>query len=72
MTEFYRILENDDGSVDVILMPPRVYSIKTEDGFIDHDVAVRVIRRMVPFDGMEAYIRYNYYALWEAAEVLFL
>ncbi len=72
MTSFYRITENDDGTVDIVLTPPKVYPRKTEDGIVDYDISIHVVRGMWPFPGLEEYVRQHYYALCEIGETIYL
>ena len=72
MTSFYRIVRNDDGTVNIILTPPKVYPLSTEDGANDYDISIHVIRNVEPFDGLEEYVRYHYTALCEIGETIYL
>jgi len=66
---FYSIDDNGDGTVDVYLMPD-VTVYPTEDGFKEYDIRVRVVRGIVPWDGLEQDIRARFMAWCESAEVI--
>ena len=66
---FYAINDNGDGTVDVYLMPD-VTVYPTEDGFKEYDVSVRIVRGVVPWDGLEQDIRARFMAWCESAEVI--
>lgn len=69
--QFYYILEQEDGTVDVYLRPD-VIPATTEDGATDYDVAVLVVRGVEPFDGLEDDIRARYDKWCDSAEVVYL
>lgn len=66
---FYAINEKDDGTVDVYLMPD-VTIYPTEDGFREYDISVRIVRGVVPWDGLEEDIRARFRAWCESGEVI--
>lgn len=66
---FYAIQDNGDGTADVYLMP-EITVYPTEDGFREYDATVRVVRGIVPWDGMEDDIRARFTAWCDAAEVI--
>lgn len=66
---FYRLSENEDGTVDVYLAP-QVEAYRTDDGMIEHDIDLRVVRGVEPFDGLEEDIRARYDAWCESAEII--
>ena len=66
---FYRLSENEDGTVDVYLAP-QVEAYHTDDGMIEHDIDLRVVRGVEPFDGLEEDIRARYDAWCESAEII--
>ena len=66
---FYAIDPQADGTVDVYLNPDiAVYD--TDVGVREYDARVRVVRGVVPFDGMEEDIRARFDAWCESAEVI--
>lgn len=67
--QFYRIVPGDDGTVDVYLHP-EVTAYDTDIGVKEYDVRVRVVRGVVPWDGMEDDIRARFGAWCETAEVI--
>ena len=67
---FYDILPQEDGTVDVYLNPD--VTTYTDGAVREYDVAVRVIRGVIPWDGMEEDIRARYEAWCESAEVIHL
>lgn len=65
---FYLILDNGDGTVDVILNP-RVVPASTPEGATDYDIAgARIIRGVESFHGLEEDIRERYDAWCETAD----
>lgn len=66
---FYRLSENEDGTVDVYLAP-QVEAYRTDEGGIEHDIDLRVVRGVEPFDGLEEDIRARYDAWCESAEII--
>lgn len=67
--QFYAILDNGDGTVDVYmdaLVTPRT----TEDGITDYDIQVHVVKGVVPWDGLEDSIRNNYYAWRDLSQIV--
>lgn len=68
---FYSIMQQPDGTADVYL-DARVYPMATPDGMTDYDVSVRVVRGVVPWDGLEEDIRARYDAWRESGEMIYL
>ncbi len=65
--KFYAIDEQADGTVDVYLSPTvRVYD--TNLGIREYDVSVRVVRGVVPWNGLEDDIRARFDAWCEIGE----
>ena len=64
---FYRIVENEDGTVDVYLRPD-VLPYRTGNEV----VRVLVVKQVVPYDGLEDDIRARFTAWCESAEVIYL
>lgn len=67
--KFYEIMPGNDGTVDVYLRP-EVTAYDTNVGVKEYDVRVRVVRGVVPWDGMEDDIRARFDAWCETAEVI--
>lgn len=67
--KFYEIVSGDGGTVDVYLRP-EVTVYDTDMGVKEYDVRVRVVRGVVPWDGLEDDIRARFYAWCETAEVI--
>lgn len=67
--KFYWIDPNEDGTVDVYL-DPSLTVYHTDMGIDEHDMSVRIVRGVVPFDGMEDDIRRRYRAWCESGEVI--
>lgn len=67
--KFYEIAPTGDGTVDVYLRP-EVTVYDTDMGVKEYDVRVRVVRGVVPWDGMEDDIRARFDAWCETAEVI--
>ena len=65
--QFYRVHENEDGTVDVYLRPD-VLPLREDN----HTVRVLVMKHVVPFDGLEDDIRARFMAWCESAEVIYL
>lgn len=66
---FYEIVQAGDGAVDVYLRP-EVTTYDTDAGVREYDVRVRVVRGVVPWDGLESDIRDRFDAWCETAEVI--
>lgn len=66
---FYRLSENEDSTVDVYLAP-EIANYATDEGVIEHDIDLRVVRGVEPFDGLEEDIRARYDAWCESAEII--
>lgn len=66
---FYRLSENEDGTVDVYLAP-EIANYATDKDVIEHDIDLRVVRGVEPFDGLEEDIRARYDAWCESAEII--
>ena len=69
MAGAYAILENPDGTVDVYLAPD-VTAYDAGAGVREYDVSARLVRGVVPWDGMEDDIRARYDAWRDSAEVV--
>ena len=54
---FYAILDNEDGTVDVILTPD-ILPMTTPEGNTDYDVKAVVVRGVEPFEGMEEELKF--------------
>ncbi len=67
---FYRIVKNDEGTVDVWLTPGKPVPIWTEDGICDYNFQILAVRGVVPFPGMEEDIRRRYQDWCDSAEVI--
>ena len=68
-TEFYALVKQEDGTVDVYLTPDaHIYS--TDAGVREYDMTVRIVRGVAPWDGLESDIRARYYAWCDSAEVV--
>lgn len=67
--KFYEIVPTSDGTVDVFLRP-EVTVYDTDTGVKEYDVRVRVVRGVVPWDGLEDDIRARFDAWCETAEVI--
>lgn len=66
---FYAIEPNEDGTVDVYLIPSgTVYD--TDIGIKEYDVDVRVVRGVVPLEGIEDDIRTRFEAWCESGEAI--
>lgn len=68
---FYSIRENENGTVDVYLRP-EILPLKADNGFVDYDVCVIVVKGVEPYDGLEEDIRARYNDWCESGEVVFL
>ena len=68
---FYSIRENENGTVDVYLRP-EILPLKADNGFVDYDVCVIVVKGVEPYDGLEEDIRARYDDWCESGEVVFL
>ena len=68
---FYYIQPNDDGTVDVYLNPD-VTEYRTEDGHREYDIAVLVVRGIVPWDGLEDDIRSRFDDWCESGDRIYL
>lgn len=66
---FYSLLAQEDGTVDVYLTPD-VTTYDTNEGVHEYDISVRIVRGVVPWDGMEDDIRARYDAWCDSAEVV--
>lgn len=66
---FYSLLAQEDGTVDVYLTPD-VTTYDTNEGVREYDISVRIVRGVVPWDGMEDDIRARYDAWCDSAEVV--
>ena len=68
---FYSIRENENGTVDVYLRP-EILPLKADNGFVDYDVCVIVVKGVEPYDGLEEDIRARYDDWCKSGEVVFL
>lgn len=66
---FYAIELNDDGTVDVYLIPSGIV-YETETGIKEYDIDVRVVRGVVPWAGIEEDIRARFNAWCESGEAI--
>lgn len=64
---FYSIDPQDDGTVDVYLYPDLVV-YDTDLGIKEYDIDLRVVRGVVPWDGLEEDIRARFSAWCESAD----
>lgn len=69
MAIFFEIVPAGSGTVDVYLHP-EVTTYDTDEGVREVDVRVRVVRGVVPWDGLEDDIRARFDAWCETAEVI--
>lgn len=67
--KFYEIVLGSNGTVDVFLRP-EVTVYDTDTGVKEYDVRVRVVRGVVPWDGLEDDIRARFDAWCDSAEVI--
>lgn len=67
--QFYEIVPGNGGTVDVFLRP-EVTTYDTVLGVREYDLRVRVVRGVVPWDGLEDDIRARYEAWCAEAEVI--
>lgn len=67
--KFYEIVPADGGTVDVFLRPD-VTVYNTDMGVKEYDVRVRVVRGVVPWEGLEDDVRARFDAWCETAEVI--
>ena len=67
-SRFYSIAAQDDGTVDVYIAP--VLKTYTTDTGTEYDVSFRVVRGVIPWDGLEDDIRTRYEAWCESGEVM--
>ena len=67
--KFYAIEEQPDGTVDVYLSPV-VCVYDTDLGIREYDISVRVVRGVVPWDGLEDDIRARFDSWCESGEVI--
>ena len=68
---FYRIVPNDDGTVDVWLSPGEpipMFDMLT--GAVDYNIRLLAVRGVSKWDGMEEDIRRRYSAWCESAEII--
>lgn len=65
--QFYSIIENGDGTVDVYL-DPRITAYDTDTGIKEFDGTVRVVRGVEPWPGMIDDIRARYGAWCDSGE----
>lgn len=67
--KFYAIEEQPDGTVDVYLSPI-VCVYDTDLGVLEYDISVRVVRGVVPWDGIEDDVRARFNSWCESGEVI--
>lgn len=67
--KFYEIVHGSNGTVDVFLRP-EVTVYDTDMGVKEYDVRVRVVRGVMPWDGLEDDIRARFDSWCESAEVI--
>ncbi|MBR6570423.1 MAG: hypothetical protein IKK75_08230 [Clostridia bacterium] len=67
----YAIVPQVDGTMDVYLCPD-VQVYHTDMGIREYDITVRLVRGVVPWDGLEEDIRARYDAWCESGEVISL
>lgn len=65
----YSIVPQVDGTVDVYLRP-EVQVYHTDLGIREFDMTVRLVRGVIPWDGLEEDIRARYQAWCDSAEVI--
>lgn len=65
----YSIVPQVDGTVDVYLCP-EVQVYHTDLGIREYDMTVRLVRGVIPWDGLEEDIRARYQAWCDSAEVI--
>lgn len=68
-TQFYRIIDNEDGTVDVWLSPGMPIP-KTVNGAAEYNIRLLAVRGIVKYRGLEKDIRRRYDAWCESAEVI--
>jgi len=67
--EFYCIEPQNDGTVDVYLVPAvRVYD--TDMGIREYDISIKVVRGVEPWQGLEDDIRARFQAWCESGEAI--
>lgn len=66
---FYAIQPNEDGTVDVYLAP-MICVYDTDLGVREYDITVRLVRGVVPWNGLEEDIRARYDAWCESGEIV--
>lgn len=69
MKSFYRIIDNEDGTVDVYLTPAKAIPVQGA-GRMDYKLQLLAIRGVVPFPDMESDIRERYDDWCASAEVI--
>ena len=68
---FYRIVPNDDGTVDVWLTPGEAAPMFDElTGQYDYNLRILAVRGVEPWPGLETDIRRRYQSWIESAEVI--
>lgn len=65
---FFEIIPGDDDTVDVYLRPE--ITVYDTFGVREYDVRVRVVRGVIPWDGLETDIRMRFNAWCDSAEVI--
>ena len=67
-SRFYSIAAQDDGTVDVYIAP--FLKKYTTDTGTEYDISFRVVRGVIPWDGLEDDILTRYEAWCESGEVI--
>ena len=68
---FYRIIPNDDGTVDVWLTPVEpVPMFDNQTGQYDYNLRIMAVRGVEPWPGLETDIRRRYQSWIDSAEVI--
>lgn len=67
--KFYAIEPCADGTVDVYLIPS-AQTYHTDVGVDEYDIDLRVVRGVVPYQGLEDDIRCRYESWCDSAEVI--
>lgn len=76
VTDFYDVVEQDDGTVDIYLKHELLPKMIHETGCVDYDIKVYAVRGIVPWwsdiSELEADIRKRFIKYLESAEVIYL
>lgn len=68
--DHYAIVPEDDGETVSVYLRPEMQTYHTDTGVLKYDCRVRVIRGVIPWDGLEDDIRARFDAWCETAEVI--